>query len=79
MGTKTKTLNDYVKQYEASAKEMPLDCYVAYEYLKDNGFDKTITMETMYVIDQEEPRLHAAIINNLFDLIYKYKLVKKEG
>lgn len=78
MATKTKTLNDYIKQYEASAKEMPLDCYVAYEYLKDNGFNNTITMETMELIDFEETKLHNVIINGLFDLIYKYKLVKKE-
>lgn len=79
MGTKTKTLNDYVKQYEASSKEMPIDCYIAYEYLKDNGFNKTVTMETMRLIDHEEIRLRNTIINGLYDIIYKYKLVKKEG
>lgn len=77
MGVKTKTFNDYVKQYEASTKEMPQDCYIAYEYLKDNGFNNTITMETMDLIDHEEPRLHAAIINGLYDLIYVYKLAKR--
>ena len=79
MATKTKTLDDYVKQYEASTKEMPLDCYIAYEYLNDTGFNNTITMETMNVIDLEEPRLQAAIINGLYDLIYVYKLAKKEA
>lgn len=77
MTTKVKTIDDYIKQYEATAKEMPLECYIAYEYLKDNGFNKTITMETMDLIDHEEPRLHAAIINGLYDLIYVYKLAKK--
>lgn len=79
MATKVKTIDDYIKQYESSTKEMPLDCYIAYEYLKDTGFNNTITMETMNVIDHEEPRLHAAIINGLYDLIYVYKLAKKEA
>lgn len=75
--TPRKTLNDYIKQYEGSTKEMPIDCYIAYEYLKDNGFNKTITMETMNLIDHEELRLHNTIINGLYDIIYVYKLVQR--